>query len=388
MPHPRVAIIGIGWYGFKPATPELSFREMMFEAASKAYADAGIDPRRDVDAFFSCQEDFWEGIAITDEFAPEPIGGVLRPTVTVAGDGLQGVIQAYMMIRTGYFKIVVVEAHAKPSDIQTLSKVYELAYDPVHVRPLGVKNPLFLAGLDARAYMLRTGASREHLALVAVKNKNNGLLNPRASLAGRISLSEVLESKPVIDPLTRYEIAGFTDAAIVVVLASEDVAEKLSPYPVWIEGVGWSTETGTGAIEWHEWGRMPSIRDAVRMAYSMAGISDPFNTIDFAEVEDRFSFMELLALEESMLAEEGQAHKLLEQGVFDAKGTLPVNVSGGSLAMGVQLEATGLARLLEAVLQLRGQAGQHQLPEASRALVVSWRGPPSYTSMALVLSSE
>ncbi len=383
----RVGIIGVGWYGFKPATPEVSFREMMFEAAQRAYADADIDPRRDVDIFLSCQEDYWEGIAIADEFAPEPLGGVLRPTVTVAGDGLQGIAQGYMLIKTGLARIVVVEAHAKPSDIDTLQEIYELALDPLHVRPLGIKNPLFTAGLDANAYMDRTGITREHLAMVAVKNRNNGLLNPRASYASKISLEEVLEAEPVIDPLTSYEIAGFSDAAIVVVLAAEEIARN-KPYTVWVDGVGWATETGTGAIEWHEWGTMPSIRQATRMAYRMAGIRDPYSDTDFAEVEDRFSFMELLALEEAGVESDERVAVLLESGDFDRDGAYPVNPSGGSLAMGVSLEATGLARLLEAVLQLRGDAGPHQLSDVNRALVVSWRGPPTYTSMAAILSYD
>jgi len=378
----RVAVIGVGWYGFKPIIPDLSFREMMFEAASRAAADAGVDLRSDVDAFVSCQEDYWEGIAIADEFAPEPIGGVLRPTFTVAGDGLQGVAQAYMLIKTGYFDVVLVEAHAKPSDIIGIDRIYDLALDPLYIRPLNVANPLFTAGLDAVAYMRRTGVSREDLAFVAVENRASGMLNPRASYGARLDLGEVLEMDPYIYPLTRLEVAGYVDASIVMILASEDAASRYTDNPVWITGVGWATETGTGALSWHEWGRMKSIRMAADMAYRMAGIRP--TDIDLAEVEDRFSFMELLALEEARLAPEGGAANMLRSGVFSASGEVPVNPSGGSLAMGLPLEATGLSRMLEAVLQLRGEAGPHQV-DASKALVVSWRGPPTYTSMAVVL---
>jgi len=382
----RVAIVGIGWYGFKPSVPELSFMEMMYEAAVRAYEDAGVNPRSDVDAFISCQEDFWEGIAISDEFAPEPIGGVLRPTMTIAGDGLQCVGQAYMMIKTGVFNVIAVEAHAKPSDIVTLQEVYDLSLDP-SLRLLKVGNPLFQAGLDAVAFMNRSGASREHLAMVAVKNKRRGLLNPRASHASSIDLKHVLEAPPVIYPMSRYEIAGFTDVAINVVLASEDVARRLTDKPVWLEGIAWATEVGTGAVEWHEWGRMPSMRLAALSAYKQAGIEDPLKQTDFAEVEDRFSFMELLSLEELGLGG-GSAHKLLESGFYNPNGSYPVNASGGSLSIGVTLEATGLSRLLEAVLQLRGEAGGVQLKDVRKAIVASWRGPPTYTSIVAVLSRE
>jgi Acetyl-CoA acetyltransferase len=382
----KVAIVGVGWYGFKPTVPDLSFRELMFEAAVRAYDDAGVDPRRDVDAFISCQEDFWEGIAISDEFAPEPIGGVLRPTMTIAGDGLQCVSQAYMMIRSGAFNIVVVEAHAKPSDIMSLQEIYELSLDP-NLRTLKIPNPLFQTGLDAIAYMRRSGVSREHLAMVAVKNKVRGLLNPRASHSAKITVDQVLESRPVIYPLTQYEIAGFTDVAINMVLASEDVAKRFGDKLVWIDGVGWATEVGTGAVEWHEWGRMPSMRLAALTAYKLAGVEDPLRQTDFAEVEDRFSYMELLALDELGLGGAG-AHRMLEAGRYSPGGEYPVNPSGGSLSIGVALEATGLVRLLEAVLQLRGEAGGVQLKDARKAIVASWRGPPTYTSMVTVISRD
>ena len=381
----RVGIVGAGWYGFKPTTIDISFQDMMFESSARAYSSAKIDPRYDVDAFVDCQEDMWEGIAISDEFAPEPIGGALRPTFTVAGDGLEGIAHAYMLIKTGHFNVVSVESHGKPSEIKTLQDIYRFALDPLHVRPLDYVNPLFYAGLDAVAYMKRTGAKREHLAMVAVKNKNNGLSNERASFSTKLDLDYVLSSNYSIYPMTNYEIAPFSDASITFVLANEEYAKKLTDNPVWIDGIGYSTETGTGATEWHEWGKMKSFRNAAIMAYKLANLNgNP--QVDFAEVEDRFSFMELLALEETMLVKEGEAHKMLEKGDFNRDGYLPINPSGGSLSMGIQLEATGLSRLLEAYLQLTGKAGNHQLKNVRRGLVASWRGVPTYTSMVALLS--
>jgi acetyl-CoA C-acetyltransferase len=384
----RVAVIGVGSYGFRPSTPEVSFQGMMFESSQRAYADANVDPRRDVDVFVDCQEDMWEGIAISDEFAPEPIGGALRPTFTVAGDGLQGVAHAYMLIKSGLANVVAVEAHGKPSEIKTLQDIYYFAMDPLHVRPLPTGNPFFIAGLDAQAFISRTGATREHLAIVAVKNRNNGLRNERAPYASRVRLDEVLSAPYSVYPMSRYEIAGFSDASITVVLASEDAARKFTDRVVWLDGVGYSTEVGSGSLEWHEWGRMPSMRNAALTAYRLAGVSNPEKDISLAEVEDRFSFMELLSVEELLLAPDGEAHRYLENGDFDFNGRLPVNPSGGSLSMGIPLEATGLGRFLEAVMQLRGEAGAHQVKGAKRAVVASWRGVPSYTSVVSVLSSD
>ncbi len=131
---------------------------------------------------------------------------------------------------------------------------------------------------------------------------------------------------------------------------------------------------------------MRFLRMAADMAYAQAGVANPSRAFDVAEVEDRFSYAELLALEELRLVEEGSAHRRLEAGDLSRQGSLPVNPGGGSLAMGVAFEATGLARLLEAVLQLRGQAHPYQVEGAERAVVASWRGPPTFTGTVLVLS--
>ncbi|MCK4223358.1 hypothetical protein KAX01_03585, partial [Candidatus Bathyarchaeota archaeon] len=86
-----VAIVGVGCTGFKSVTPDVSYKEMMFEAATRAYQDAGnINPRRDIDAFISVAEDYWEGFSIFDEFVPDQIGATLRPCCTVCGDGIYG----------------------------------------------------------------------------------------------------------------------------------------------------------------------------------------------------------------------------------------------------------------------------------------------------------
>src|SRR2546428_799952 len=97
----RVGIIGIGMTAFRPSTPEYNWKELMFEAASRAYADAAINPREDVDSFITCAEDYYEGFGIFDEFVPDQLGAALRPTCTVSGDGLQGLANAYMQIQTG-----------------------------------------------------------------------------------------------------------------------------------------------------------------------------------------------------------------------------------------------------------------------------------------------
>ncbi len=147
----RVGIIGVGMTAFRPSTPEYSWKELMFEAASRAYADAGINPRTDVGSFITCAEDYYEGFGIFDEFVPDQLGAALRPTCTISGDGLQGLATAFMQIQTGLVDVAVVEAHSKASDIVSLDGILEHGMDPIWNRPLGA-HPYIVAGLEATAY--------------------------------------------------------------------------------------------------------------------------------------------------------------------------------------------------------------------------------------------
>ena len=124
------------------------------------------------------------------------------------------------------------------------------------------------------------------------------------------------------------------------------------------------------------------------MAYRMAGISNPRAEIDFAEVDDRFSYKELQHLEALGLARPGESGLLLEEWMFAPDGDLPVNVSGGHLGNGYTHDMSGLRSVLEVVLQLRGDAGERQLPEVQTGLAQSWRGIPTATGGVVVLSGE
>ncbi|MGC8582183.1 MAG: thiolase domain-containing protein [Thermoproteus sp.] len=377
----RVGIAGVGWFGFQPEVVDYSFREMMFKAAQRAYEDAGgLDPRKDVDAFVSCQEDFWEGISIADEFAPDPVGGVMKPVYTVAGDGLQCVGQAYMLIKSGLFDVVVAESHGKPSDLLTLNDVMFMATDPISIRPLGLENVHALAALEARAYMSKHGVTEEHLDAVVKKAHEAGARNPRAVYA---SPGRLRSSTPIVaDPLREADIAGFVDAAAVVVLASEKVIRDYTDTPVWVDGAWWSTEISS--LELHDWSFPIHAREAADGAYRQAKIVDPAKEVGFAEVDNRYSFKELQHIEALRLAPRGTAKDLLVDGAFHPGGRLPVNLSGGALAEGVPFEVHGLARLSYAVGVMRGDI-KVQADRKEVAVVHSWRGIPTTTSTVVVL---
>ncbi len=380
----RVAIVGVGWVGFRPTTPEISYKELMYEAAVRAYADAGVDPRRDVESFVTVAEDFHEGTSIFDEYVPDQIGAVLKPVQTICGDGLHGLATGYMLVRTGQCDIVAVEAHSKASNLLTHDEVTAHAQDPVLNRPLRF-NTHFVAGMEMNRYLHESGNTREDCAAVVVKNRHNALVNPSASYGADISMDDIIHGPPLSWPLGRREAAKHADGAIMMVLASENVARTMTDKSIWIQGIGWVN--GSASLESREWGRAEYLSRAARMAYNQAGIDNPLKVVDFVEVDDIYAYKELQALEALGFCRVGEAGDLTSGGFTSPKGDLPVNVSGGSLGWGHLLDATGLARALEVVLQLRGEAGTRQLDDINFGLAQSWRGVPTTSGAVAILSN-
>jgi acetyl-CoA C-acetyltransferase len=379
----RVAIVGIGTTGFRSITPDVSYRELIFEAARKAYTDAGIEPS-EVDGFVTAAEDFIEGYSISDEYCPDQIGAVLKPTHTVPGDFIQALAAGYMMIMTGMFKTVTIEAHSKASNIKNVDEVLGFGLDPVYNRPLR-ETPHAIAGLEMTRYMFETCTSSEQCAKVVVKNKGNAMRNPYAAFGADITERDVMNSEPISLPLHRLDIAPHADGAVVTVLADGDTALALTDAPIWIEGLGWCTDTPT--LEMRDWGEAAYARLAAEMAYKMAGIADPAGMIDFAEICDEYSFKELQHMEALKLCRPGEAAHLLESGTTSFTGRLPINVSGGALGVGHLFEASGAHKILELVEQLRGHAGARQIPDVNIGLAQVWRGVPTATGAVAILSN-
>jgi acetyl-CoA C-acetyltransferase len=379
----EVAIIGVGWSGVRTLSPELSYKEMMYEAAVKAYNDAGVDPRRDVESFVTVAEDFAEGTSIFDEYVPDQLGAVLKPVHTISGEGLHGFIAAYLQIQTGAMDIVVVEGHSKSSNILTPHDILAYAMDPVYNRPLAA-NPYFIAGLEMNRYLTETGTTREQCAQVVVKNRRNALYNPIAAYAADVDTADVLVSPMYSYPLSRLDMSLPADGAIVMVLASREKAEELCDLPVWVHGVGWCNDSYS--LENRDWVGAVYAEKAGAMAYRIAGVRSPWQELDFAEVDDTFSYKELQHMEALRLCRPGEAGPLVEEGATDLNGEFPINPSGGSLGVGHLLDASGLERLLEVVLQLRGEAGQRQLSDVESGLAFGWRGIPTTSGAAVVLS--
>ncbi|MBI2201626.1 MAG: acetyl-CoA acetyltransferase [Armatimonadetes bacterium] len=378
-----VAIVGVGAAVPRPLSRDVSYREMIFDAATRAYTDAGVT-HHEIDSFVSVCEDIHEGTSITDEYVPDQLGAVLKPVQTIAGDGVQGVATGFMLIRTGIADLVVIESHCKSSNILRHGDVLEMALDPVYDRPLRA-NPHYIAGMEMRRYLHESGTTEEAVAAVVSKNRAHALDNPVAPFGARIRTDDVLASSPLCEPLRVLEMSPYADGAVVLVLASEERARRC-PRPVWIRGIGWISDSPWLAMR--EWSDAVYASLSAQMAYQMAGIASPAEEIGFAEVDDRYAYKELQHLEAAQLAPRGRAGVMTLAGETRRDGRLPVNCSGGSLGMGYCFDASALYRIAEAARQIRGESGRAQVAHATTGLVISWRGVPTQSGGAVVLAAD
>jgi acetyl-CoA C-acetyltransferase len=233
-----------------------------------------------------------------------------------------------------------------------------------------------------REYIRRSGAP-DHIGLkVAVKDREHGLKNPYAHLHQEgLTIEAAAESPMLWDPLRYVETCPASDGACAMVLTSEDVAKKASKPPAWILGTAMRSEptlmAGRDEVN-------PNAgRDCAADLYGQVGITDPLNQIDVAEIYVPFSWYEPMWLENLGFAEEGTGWKLTEDDVTKLGGDLPVNPSGGVLCSN-PIGASGMLRFAEAALQVRGQAGEHQVEGAKVALGHAYGGGSQFFAMWIV----
>lgn len=380
----RVAIVGIGTTGLRATTPDVSYRELTYEAATKAYLDAGVTPE-EIGAFVVAAEDFLEGYSICDEYSPDQLGAVLKSIHTVPGDFIQALANAAMIILSGYADVAVASGMSKASNMLTKGDLNTFATDPFTWRPLKESHHA-IAAMEMNRFLYSTGNTREQCAMVVKKNRENALRNSRAAHGCKLEVDDVLMAEMVSYPLTRLDIAQHADGAVVCVLASEEKVKAMRRDPVWIRGMGWATETT--ALETRSWDEAVYMKLAGDMAYRMAGIQAPSKEIDFAEINDEYSYKELQHMEALRLCGWGEAGKMVETGATSRAGQFPVNASGGNLGCGATFELDGGHKVLEVMLQLRGEAGECQLKNVRTGLAAGWRGVPTTTGAAVVLGVE
>jgi len=358
----KVAILGVGTTKIDSAKKDQKLDDMVFEAASKAFAQASLD-REEIDSVVIAACDELDGRCISSMLLAMPAGAYLKDEIKVTDDGSYGVILAAMRLMTGLFDLSLVVSWCKTSEAP-LSDVMSMRWDPFYHRGIGM-NHITAAALMAGAYAERHGISSDIPAKVVVKNRRNGSRNLNAHLRTPVTMGEVRLSPRVSWPLRALDCAPESDGACALILASPRRAKKLKRDAVRLAGFGWAADSyylGERML-WDS----PSLRIAAGKAYGMAKIKEPVAEIDAAEISDFTSYHELLAYEGLGFCGSGQAQDLIREGITAREGGLPVNPSGGLLCSN-PFTAAGLFRICEAFLQVAGKAGDHQIRGATKAL--------------------
>ncbi|MDA1323723.1 MAG: thiolase family protein [Proteobacteria bacterium] len=221
-----------------------------------------------------------------------------------------------------------------------------------------------LYAMRARRYMYEYGLTEDQLAMVSVKARKHGGLNPDAQFRDPVTIEQVKQARPVADPLTLFHCCPSGDGAAAVVICSADKARQYTTSPVRV--LGSEINSGNYMTGFRD---MTSPEITVRGAeqlYEEAGIGP--EDVDLAEVHDAFAIAELLYYEALGFCAKGDAARLLEDGETSLGGRIPVNPSGGLLAKGHPIGATGVAQIVEIVRQLRGQCGDRQVEGAKIGL--------------------
>jgi acetyl-CoA acetyltransferase len=224
----------------------------------------------------------------------------------------------------------------------------------------GAPPPVFMEvyAAAAREYMERTGATSHDLAAVAAKASRNGSLNPIAQVKTPLTVGEVLQARMIVDPLTRPMCSSIGDGAAAVVVCTPELATRRG-----LDGVRvLASVMGSG----RRGGEDDLVERTAAAAYAQSGIGP--GDLDLVELHDAAASAELVLYEELGLAAPGQGGKLIRDRVSELGGRCPVNPSGGLLARGHPIGATGLAQIVELAQQLRGQAGKRQVDGARIAL--------------------
>jgi len=237
----------------------------------------------------------------------------------------------------------------------------------------------------ASAYLDEYEATTKDLSRVAVKNHGNGAKNPKAHLSFPCSLEDAVNAPEVAEPLNLYHCCPTSDGAAAVLLASEDVVDEYSDHRVRVAGTGGASDR-VGLAQRDSYTSISASRAAADSAYEAAGVGP--DDLSFAEVHDCFAIAELLAYEDLGFCEDGQAHRLLREGVTDPDGDLPVNTSGGLKSKGHPIGATGTGQIVEVFDQFTGRAGERQLDDPEYGLTHNVGGSGGATAVHIFEDEE
>ncbi len=378
----KVAILGVGMIPFG-RRDEDSLLDMLSLASLNAMDDAGIGDRP-IDAvyvgnmaagLFNHQTAIASALVDRINLLPAPADSVENGPAS-GGSALKNGLLA---VASGYYDLVLVAAGEKMRDVigPRATDIVATMTHPSAEYIYGATLPA-MAAMFTRLYMKQYGVTEEHLSKVAIKNQENGLLNPHAHINSKITLEgiyisphSVVNNPLVADPIHLYDCCPVSDGAAACLLCPADIVTEFNKPKVLMAGFGQATDTHT-LQEREDPTDLKAVRIAAQRAFEMAELTP--EDVDVAELHDAFTILEIAESEHVGFFEKGEGAKALEEGRTRIGGDLPINPSGGLKARGHPVGATGVAQMVELVWQLRGEAGERQVEDATTGFSINFGG--------------
>lgn len=379
-------IVGVGLTPFASNRDDCNVRDLAIEAVLACIDDAGLENLDAVEhGLTSYESDHFNRQMTLGAILHDHIGLTPMPNVRIEGGGATGALAlrtAWAYIKSGLCDSILVygaETNGRSISSQTANQLFALSADVDWEMMLGGTYTAFYAAM-MNAHMQKYGTREEQFAHVAVRNRGNAKYNPMAQKAMDITIEDVMNSRPIAEPYKLFDCSLLSDGAATILLATEEWAKNNSvTYGKRPSVVYAATGCGTDTMRLGD--RYPNITNfagkkyAAQVAYKMAGITNPLEEIDVAELYDSYSGVEIQAIEDLGFVGEGEGGQAVTDGTFDLKGALPVNTSGGLLGRGAPVGATGIAQAIEVIQQLWGTVtSERQVTNAKRGLTDTHAG--------------
>jgi len=377
----RCAVIGIGQTHHKAKRQDVSIAGLVREAAERALADAEMT-WKDIDCVvIGKAPDMFEGVMMPELYLADALGAVGKPMLRVHTAGSVGgstSVAAAFMVASGVHKRVLTVAFEKQSESEAMWALSpKIPFQPQLTAGAGG----YFAPL-IRSYIRRSKAPAEIGMMVAVKDRLHGLKNPYAHLKMKgIDLAMVKDSPMLWDPIRYLETCPSSDGACAMVLTDEAGARRAPRGPAWVHGL--ATRSEPVAFSGRDQVNPQAGKDCAKDVYQQAGVTNPKKDIQTAELYVPFSWFEPMWLENLGFTAEGDGWKLTESGATALGGALPINPSGGVMCSN-PIGASGMLRFAEAAMQVRGQAGEHQVDGVRRAMGHAYGGGSQFYAMWIV----
>ncbi len=386
----RVAIVGMGCTPFRDHWDK-SADDLIVDAVQECLANVPAVSREDVDAYWVGTQ----GSGMSGMTLSKPLRMTGKPVTRVenfCATGSEAFRNACFAVASGAYDVVMATGveKLKDSSFSGLTATWPPS-DGTDVEWTAPGAFSLLAPAYADRYGVEDEQLRETLTHIAWKNHRNGALNPRAQFRKEVPRDAITGAMKIAGPLGVMDCSGVADGAAAALIVRAEDAHRYTDRPVYLKGMGFVSGAGEGtAAEGYDFTTFPEVVASAQEAYRQAGVTDPRAEIALAEVHDCFTPTELVLMEDLGFSQRGEAWRDVLDGAFDRDGAVAVNPDGGLKSFGHPIGATGLRMLYECFTQLRGEAGDRQVPDARLAVAQNLGGQPGscVAFMAIVGTEE